>query len=368
MIHTLVLLTALVTAAPEMEARLVAGGSVSGTLSKVTADRIWLETSAGQMSLKRDELLTLGPKDSPATPAETPAVWVELIDGSTLIGTKYEAAKMKAQVTIAGNDRVSLSTKQIRFVRFSPPNEALDAQWAKALDAKASGDLLVVRKREALDQVEGILGDVDGDKVVFELDREPMEVKRPRVDGFIFAQSKRELPDAVCTVEDAGGWRLQAQGIELLKDQLVVSLTTGGTIQRPLDRIAKIDFSASSLRYLSDLNPESVEWTPFFSFPKEISALTENFKPRRDRDLEGGPIRLGGNRYAKGLGLTSRTTVVYRVPAGFRAFKALTIISAPSFQLLMVPSSDLPMMASSEDSTMEANLRRASSALACWLT
>ncbi len=319
----LVLLCALVAASPEFEAANTAGRAVSGSLSELTAEKVVLKTAGGETSLRRDELLTLTPKETPADVDFTPTVWIELIDGSTLRGVAYESAKGTSRLKITDADKVELPTKSLRFVRFSAPDETLDAQWAKALEAKTAGDLIVVRKKDALDQLEGVVGDVTVDKVVFELDHEPIDVKRTRVDGLIFARSTRELPDTVCTVEDVTGSKLQAKSVELSDGKLLVVTTAGAKIPRPLEQVSRIDFSASSIRYLSDLKPESVEWTPFFAFSKEVPELTENFKPRADRDLEGGPLRLGGKKYTKGLGLTSRTTIVYRVPAGFRSFKAL---------------------------------------------
>ena len=44
--------------------------------------------------------------------------------------------------------------------------------------------------------------------------------------------------------------------------------------------------------------------------------------PRRDAAIEGGPLRLGGKSYSKGLAIRSRTRLVYRLPSGFTRFKA----------------------------------------------
>jgi beta-galactosidase len=87
--------------------------------------------------------------------------------------------------------------------------------------------------------------------------------------------------------------------------------------------VSRFDFSSGKVVYLSDLEPEFVEWTPFFAFSRDAAALAEFGSPRRDAALEGGPLKLNGTSIAKGLALRSRCVMTYRLPGSFREFSAL---------------------------------------------
>jgi len=91
---------------------------------------------------------------------------------------------------------------------------------------------------------------------------------------------------------------------------------------RALTGIVRIDFSHGKIVYLSDLESETREWTPYFKTSKEIPALSQFFAPKADRSLHAGPMVLDRKTYAKGLALHSRTRVVYRLPDKFHRFKA----------------------------------------------
>ncbi len=45
--------------------------------------------------------------------------------------------------------------------------------------------------------------------------------------------------------------------------------------------------------------------------------------PRRDRDIEGHPLRIGNKRYPKGLGTHAPSEIVYQLDGGFERFQAL---------------------------------------------
>ena len=87
--------------------------------------------------------------------------------------------------------------------------------------------------------------------------------------------------------------------------------------------MASIDFSLGKIAYLSDLKPESVAWTPFFSTVKTLPSMGQFYAPRQDRNFESNPLQLAGTEYSKGLAIRSRTEVVYRLPGSFTRLKAV---------------------------------------------
>jgi hypothetical protein len=59
------------------------------------------------------------------------------------------------------------STATVRFREHAGP---LAEQWADILKVERNGDLIVIRKNNALDYLTGVIKDVTGEAVQFELD------------------------------------------------------------------------------------------------------------------------------------------------------------------------------------------------------
>src|SRR5262249_16062937 len=123
---------------------------------------------------------------------------------------------------------------------------------------------------------------------------------------------RKAPPTAYCVVTDAFGSQLQAASIATEGDRARMKTTAGVEFVRPLAELVRLDFSQGNVQYLGDLKPESVTWTPYFGDADASPLAREFYRVRADRSLEGGPLRLGGKEYPKGLTMHSRTELVYR--------------------------------------------------------
>lgn len=319
----LILLTALAVAAPEAQVQTVGGETLAGSLTKLSADELVLATASGDRRLVTKEILNITlPAAAPAA-VEPATVQIALTDHSRLSARSYRAAEGTAQVTLAGGETVNVPTRAIESVRFREHTGPLAEQWAEIVAAERNGDLLVVRKNEALDFHTGVVGDVTDETVAFDLDGETVRVKRTKVDGLLYhhVNEKVEAP-APCLVVARGGSEMRAASLALEGDRLRVRTPAGVEIAAPLEQIARIDFSGGNVQYLGDLKPESVTWTPYFGQASDAPATRELFRVRTDRGFDGGPLRLGGKQYAKGVAAHSRTELAYRLPDRFRTFQA----------------------------------------------
>ncbi len=211
----------------------------------------------------------------------------------------------------------------MRFVAADDLDARLGKQWSDITETKAAGDLLVVRKKDALDYLEGVVGDLDAETCKFELDGEVISVNRPKITGLVYAHPRqRELLEAIGMLVATDGSRLQMQSVELLGDKLKVETPLGTAHEIPLDRVARFDFSFGKIAFLSDLEPETVSYTPLVGFDQPPQGLLEFYAYRRDTGFEQNPLRLGGREFHKGLSLASRTELVYKLPDRFRQFRA----------------------------------------------
>ncbi|MEX0977875.1 MAG: NPCBM/NEW2 domain-containing protein [Pirellulales bacterium] len=309
------------------EVQTLDGQKAAGQIVTLNAQVLELETDAGRVAFPLAKLAVLAQKPAPPIAATGAELWVELIDGAALGAVEYTVADGKAKVRLASNVTHEFPTKMIRTVRFGSSanyDPKMTKQWSEIGESKAAGDLLVVRKNGALDYLEGVLGAVDADTCQFEVDGEVIPVKRPKVEGLVYAPSPAaELPEPIGKLVVTDGSRLPLHTVELDGDQVSLSTPAGSRYKLPLAGVVRFDFSSGKIAYLSDLEPESVEFTPLFGFQQSPPGLLEYYAYRRDVGFAMNPLRLDGKVYQKGLALASRTKLAYKLPGKFRVFHAM---------------------------------------------
>ncbi len=310
-------------APPRFEVQTLDGRIVSGSLMKLTADGLTVETDAGKVFLETEKLLEVSLKHKPAASVLPPGVWIELIDGSTIVARQYAVRGDRAAITLLDDELLETPTRSIRSVRLERISQSMAAQWSQILNNKFEGDVLAVHNGDNLDYQQGVLGDINPETVHFQLDGEDLPVNRGKVYGFAYHHPPGEaLLGVICRLTDVFGSHWQISKIALDKE---MHLTTpaGLSLSCSPEILASIDFSVGKIVYLSDLKPESVAWKPFFDTIKTSCAMEQFYAPRMDRNFESNPLQLAGTEYGKGLAIRSRTEMVYRLPGPFTRLKAV---------------------------------------------
>ncbi|HEY2881383.1 MAG TPA: NPCBM/NEW2 domain-containing protein, partial [Pirellulales bacterium] len=309
-----------------------------------------------------------------------PTAWITLVDGSVLAADKFTVDAADLSTTgLGGVFLAHAKTGAVRAVRFSKPDDPSSLVWPEKVGADAAADLLAVRKKDHVDFLEGRLGEVTDAQVSLKVDGENIPANRTKIDGLIyFHKAGNELPPPLCVVETNSGWRLNAKSISWLAelppaasgwlkpaaaesspkaagtkeagtseaataatnsnvDQTAAvtdtaELTSGGWLKVvtqsdaevyvPWNSVVRLDVSSGKIVYLSDLDPESVNWTPYLDFGGAAPSLAQFYSLRRNESREHEPLQMGNKTYAKGLSIYSRTAVVYRLPSGMKRFKA----------------------------------------------
>ena len=346
MIWNVLLTSALILGASDFDLRMLDGSSCSGSLVALSSETLTIATREGEMELDVNKLLTITSRIMPPVPAGEALLQIELSDGSHLQGSYYEAGGAGARIGLFPKGDVHVLDGSIHSVRWIQGDrahsqehaEVIDRQWEEILDETAAGDMIVIRKiqqrdgREeiSLDYLEGVLRDVTADTVVFEFDNRQLNVRRRgKVEGLVYyLPAGRVLPEPVCRVEDAGGSEIRATSVHLANGRLELVSPVGVEFSLPLDVIRKIDFSAGKISFLSDMEPDQVQWTPFLAADEITPLLEKLYQPRRDRNFDGNPLRLRHKdgttlAYSRGLAIHSRTLLVYRLSGDYRRFTAL---------------------------------------------
>jgi len=320
------LLAILLTAAgPPFEAQMLDGRTLVGPIVEIGSDRVAIETSAGTESLATDALIRLSPRQAPTPSHDEPGAWIELADGSSVVAVQYTADEDLSRLLLQENRTAEIPTGNVTSVRLKEQPGAVADEWARILSMKADADLLVTRKGNVLNYHRGVLRLVTDEVVSFELDGEVLPVKRSKVHGLIYHRTgTNELPETICRLGDAGGSQWSVSSLHMPNEDEIEWTTPGGaTVGERLTRLMQIDFSQGKVVYLSDLEPESVNFTPYFGKDEDPPLRGRFLAPRRDTNLESNPLTLGAVQYAKGLAIHSRTEIVYRLPGRFSRLQAV---------------------------------------------
>ncbi len=84
-----------------------------------------------------------------------------------------------------------------------------------------------------------------------------------------------------------------------------------------MSQLARFDFAAGNVAYLSDLEFELAECMPFIATRLPPKRILQLYQPRRDAGFEGSGLWVGeGNdlqQFEKGLAIHSRSLLVFRL-------------------------------------------------------
>jgi hypothetical protein len=308
--------------AVEFRVQTLDGQQATGVVQALDAQQLTLQTADGSQQFAVASLLWLEAAARPTRPAFAPNAWVELLDGSRWPATNLTVKDGTLKCDYLMGQALSVSTRAVAYVRLKEQDERLAAQWAEVLQARAAGDLLVIRKGENIDYIEGVVKEISAEQVLFQLEGVPTPVQRDRVEGVVFFHASRPtLPDPVCVIDEASTARWSARAVTSQGAQVHIETQSGLRVATTWDALSRLDFSAGKLAYLSDLQPESVQWTPYLGPALPLDRRWA--EPQRDRSAARTELRLGDKTYAKGLGLRSRTELAYRLRGKYSRLEAV---------------------------------------------
>jgi hypothetical protein len=319
-----------VVAAPEVMVQTLDGRQVVGSVKEWTSQRLELETAEGAVALEAKLLLSVEPKSAPLPPDNKPPISIELTDGSRLLAADYLVDQATAKFTVFGSPS-SAPLKSLALVRFQEPTAEIAKQWEQILATKVAGDLIVVRKGESIDYLEGELRDISAEEVQFVSEGQSSLVKRNRLEGLVYSRAGRpELPDPICVIASADGSRLAVVELALKDDHLEAQTPAGLKASLPWNLVTGLDYSVGKVQYLGDavtdapglLKPESLKVQTYADQQPDV--LLQWRQPRANQWGVNRPLRLGKQTYGRGLAIRSRTELVYRLRG---AYRRLTMIA-----------------------------------------
>jgi hypothetical protein len=336
--RALLVLLLFAPAAGAAELKTLKGDVIKGDVVSVSEKEIIIDTGGGKKvatPITQALALTLSEEYEKLGP-DVRFTQVELTDGSQLKCSAVALKGKEARLTLLQGQIVTVPIAKLNWLlhEANVPDNVKEFR-EKALGKKQPRDLILVKSGKVLNPIAGTLGDADdeGKTIEFTLptgDKRDVALDRPAALYFQRGPDAAAKP-IVCRVLDTSRNLLFASEVKREADGYTVVTSAGASVKYPGDKVAKLDYSGGKIQFLSEMPPVSVKQT---STEGEGSIQ----KYRRDENLEGGPIRLGGVVYKTGLSLHSTTELEFNLDGEYRELKALVGIDDD------VPGEDGPVV------------------------
>lgn len=296
------------------------GQQTSAELSSVDDEKIGLLIDAKPRLIARSGVRQIDFERSPDVIARK--VQVQLVDDSDVSCDTFTMSGGRAKVASADSSW-SVNEDALRAVRWLPASDEMEEQWKQILSTPATEDLLVIRRDSSLDYLAGVVLGVTEAAIEFEYSGDKIPVPLSRAAGFILARKRegKAVPRLVITTHDGSEWNVRSA---VLRDDKLQIVSMGAVSHELLlTDLRRIEFAQVGAVFLSDLQPASIEFEPFFgsTLRDKISQLSE---PRVDRTIQivDESDKSGRKQFRKGLSVQSRTELVYRLAGKYLRFRA----------------------------------------------
>ena len=197
-----------------------------------------------------------------------------------------------------------------------PDHKESPESFARRLRTRGTEDLLLATSKDGeVIAISGIAEGTQGDKLLFHFQDKTRSLPLKNVEGLVLAA--RPEPERATglrpTFSLAGGLVISGLWKELGSETWKVETPWGQVLNLPAAEIRGVRFRGGHMTYLSDLEPSKVEETPFFG---RRSAW------RKDLNLAGGPLKMDGRTYERGLAVHSRSSLTYDLEGQYATFEA----------------------------------------------
>jgi hypothetical protein len=302
---------------------------MTARLRGVTDSGDWLFSQAGKtVQVAKDRLVVWG-----ACQERFNRTCVLLRDGTLLVADLLEIAN--DEVVIVGRlwSEIRLPRSQVQAIVLRPPldNLARDALFIRAWEQSRTQDVLVMdHGDQLLGTVPAIVepepGGFHPSKIRWPVRgaAEPVDISLDRVTAILFKN-----PDDASTEDSQQLWvglsdgsRVHAERIEMQTKSLVLHLSSGfslatdeavGVRADPLESVVFLQPFSEQVTYLSDLEPLGYKHIPYLATP---------WPYRRDRNVQGGFLRVHDELFVKGIGMHSSSRLAYDLPGRYHALHA----------------------------------------------
>lgn len=312
---SILLVVAAAVAAPRVEISTLSGDEFSGNLTSITADTWELDVDGKPVKVAGAQVLATRFFVAGQTAVEKESLELSLTDGSLLHLKTALADPKEVHVTSDVTGEMKIPRNFVQSLRFVKAPTSVDDSWKELVARTARQDMLVVRKNDVLDFVEGVIGEISETQVNVLLDGENIPVNRDRVFGLIFYQREPGKAGSAAQVQLLNGDLLQARKVTSSAGTSVeLALPCGPEVSVAADQVKAVDFSSGRLAWIDEVVPREKK------HEFEVIDVVPDY--RVNRDIYGSRLKVGKRVFDRGVCIRSKTLVRYRLDGDFNRFQA----------------------------------------------
>lgn len=303
------------------EVRTLDGKSYLGDIVALTTGEVRIQgadQSLVTLALKDVIGIDLGTPPRPAT--RVPYLRVRLIDGTQVYCLTLDLKNKSIKTLLISGQVMEVPLDLVHHILCDAHETSSLAAFDALMAENPKQDVIRVQSREGnnVEPYEGLIqgANEQGTRLMFKargLDNvSTIDVARLR--GLYFSRSQLGIsPQAVARVYDTFGNCFTVNEYRWGEASCEITTQSGSKLSLARSSVLKFDLTPGKMVYLSDLEPSKVEETPI---------LSELFRYRKDKNLEGGPLSIGRKVYQKGLALHSKTVLEYDIQ-GYSTFRCV---------------------------------------------
>lgn len=294
------------------------GAQVRGVVLGASGGELSLQVDGRPVALSWAAVLAL----HGGAPRPAGAVTVRLVGGDEVCGDLRtgDAAGETLVVESRSLGAVAIPVDRVRTVTL----HALAGQRLEFTDGERGehAEVLFVPARRGFDAIAGAIHRFTAEGVLFAVTGSdaPRLFPYSRLAGLAVRDGQPAEGDADSLLVTRSGDVVSVNVSELSAKGLVVLGERGRKSTLPWSEVATLLRRAPGRVFASDLEPTAVDEATFFGDGAPL------YPWRRNRSVGGGFLVAGGLTYARGLGVHSRASLTFTVPAGATRFLGLVAI------------------------------------------
>ena len=304
---------------PTFTALRIDGTSVSGQVRQISREAgLVLVTGPGQeQTVPLDAMVKLGRVALPATPDPAPSLVLfperDRLYARGIGGINATNGNLDVLAAALGN--VAIPSDRVLGLIFALPTarDAAESLVTQVRSEPRTSELLWIGNGDRL--VGGLLA-LDEKSISFQPATGKVELARSGVVALGFDPKLATYPrpeGLYLELTLLDGSRIGVTAPRVEQGSVVATARFGAEVRVPLADLAAAHVLGGAVSYLSDREATGAQYETYVG-------PTQPY--RRDLNVAGHPIRLGGQSYDRGLGTQSRTLLAYRLEPGAKRFQA----------------------------------------------
>jgi hypothetical protein len=306
------------------------GTDVTGSLEKLTESWAVSLSSSKTATVDKDNWVSFHQTSRSSSSLPFQGEQLHFANGDRFLAKigETKGGRLRFQMPEATKaEMMQVAVSALSIIWFKAPENVEDLEswrWKRAMESRSRDKAWLTNG----DEVEGILKAVERGKIIMETSHEVADIPRDKVAVIglsteLASMLKPKTPYG--RVIQINGARLSLLKATSSNGKVVDGITLfAEPVTLPLERIQSVSLNQGRAVYLADLKHRDYEFTSY------LGSVRWPFV--KDGCVENHELHVGGNVFAKGLGMHSQSRLVYDLGGKYQRFEALVGLDEKSSQ------------------------------------